>query len=1600
MRKKNRVKRSLSLLLSLAMLLSLLPGTVFAQGETVKGDEVTIEAGAELTTRENNFNKGWKFYLGTSSTAQNQNFDDSSWTDVDLPHDFSIIQSFTTSGEAESGFLPGGTGWYRKTFTMPAESAGKSILLNFDGVYMHAYIYVNGTFVGEHHYGYTSFAVDISDYLTCDGVTENVIAVKAVNNIPSSRWYSGSGIYRDVTLIVADPIHVDWNGTYVTTPNISSGDGTVQVEADIVNDGDSSASVTVTNTVYAKGGETALAAASTTVTVAAGSTVTATASPVVSNPGLWSIENPNLYTVVTELTVDGEVVDTYETEFGFRWFTFSSTGFALNGTNVKLNGVCLHHDQGALGSAAYYDAMYRQLSIMKDMGVNAIRTSHNPADEDFIAICNELGLLVIEEAFDGLNEAKNGNSYDFSTYFEASVDTGLYGATSEMTCSEYAARSMVKRDRNSPAVFAWSFGNEIQEGTYWTQIGTFDDLCADFIEWVDDEDGTRPVTIGDNNKASDSRIQDVLNVILNNNGIAGFNYANSASALYSLLQSWGGTSGSIIASETSSHTNSRGIYSSQANNSNADGKYHLTSYDTSSVTWGITAHDSIYNTYQYDGVAGEFVWTGFDYIGEPTPWNGTGSGSVSGAGAYPNSSYFGAVDTAGFAKDTFYLYRAQWNKNATTVHLVTAWDSDNMLTSGGTTPVWLYSNAAKVELYLNGNLIATSTRTANTSAAGHTYYTYTSVSNNSSVCTVSNGSGADALYGAFNVVYTAGTLSTKAYDENGSEITLDDSCGRYTVTTPDSVSKLVVSQNKTEAAADGSSLVYISVDVTDANGNLDTTATNNIVFSLTGNGEIVGVDNGDQATTAKFQQSSVLTNSTSANINAYAGKALVIVRTTEDAGSFTVNVASSGLTGGSATVTTTAVSDTTAEGLASYTMVKDYTVKAGTAPELDTAASGTLADGSSISGTIVWDAVSADTYNTPGDYTVSGTLTFAGLEAIPVTAKLHVIANVIAMRNVSTATTSGVVPTLPSTVSGVLADGTLSGEFNVTWDSVSTDALTTVGDIVTVNGAATVMGSETLPVTCTIRVAQAVQTESTNIAPQYLTLEQDIASANQSDVLTSITNGTTKPGDNTSERWTNWGNRTTSAEATLTLTWATAHAISSVNLYYYYDNCCAYPESIEFSYSLDGQNYTAIEATATQVETYSLGAQYSYTFAEVINPVGLKVTFTQQNGTSGSNCVGLTELEVMTYAASLEYNTSADLSGITVDGTAISGFAADTLAYEASGTSVAATTDANAGITVLPASGNVVRILTVSEDGSAAKTYAVTLTAACAHENTEIRNASDATCTEDGYTGDTYCTDCGGLVSSGTVIPATGHSWSDWTVTEATCTADGSKTRTCGTCGETETETIPATGHQHTEIRSASAAGCETEGYTGDTYCTDCGALIASGTTIAATGHTWNDGEVTQEPTETENGIKTYTCTVCGATKTEEIEYAKEPKAPTVSLKVTKNATTGKIVMTAQVDDYENLDDYYTITSHGIVYIYTTKLGSRVLTVNTSGRTKVSFGGYKEDGSYVYNLTPKSKAVSYTVRAYITYVDPDTGRTVYVYSDKVVGSYNTLNSNG
>ena len=1285
-------------------------GTTFTQEE-----EIALSGlGSERSTL---FNDGWKFSLSDPSGAESTSFNDGSWDAVTLPHDFSISQNFTTSGEAESGFLPGGTGWYRKSFTVPSGCDGKSVILSFDGVYQNAYVYVNGKQVGENHYGYTSFAFDISKYLVCDGLTDNVIAVKAVNKLPSSRWYSGSGIYRDVKLIVADQIHVSQNGTQITTPDIEKGVGTVSAKVKVANSGTSSANITVRNTVYDKKDQKVSESAETTLTVEAGSSAEASTNNVVTNPSLWSLDDPTQYYVRTEILSGGNVIDTYDTAFGFRWYKFTkNTGFSLNGKNVKLNGVCMHHDQGALGSAAYYDAMYRQLSILKDMGVNLIRATHNPYDEDFIDICDELGILVIEEAFDGWELAKNGNSNDFSVYFNKTLtgDNEILDGDTSMTWAEFAIKSMVKRDRNDPSVILWSLGNEIDEGCSGS-TANYPTIAENLINWIKEVDTQHPATLGSNRKTTSGNIAGAMAKVVASGGIAGYNYASS-SDLDRLADYNGGV---ILASETSSATNSRGIYVSTANNQNVDGKLHLTSYDTSKVGWGKTAHDSIWDTVTKDKVAGECVWTGFDYIGEPTPWNGTGTGSSNG-NPYPNSSYFGIVETTGFPKDTYYLYRSQWKQDDTTLHLVTAWDSDNMINKSGMTPVWVYSNAAKVELYRNGKKVGTATRTVHTTDAGHKYYTYTTQSADNSVCTTTSGANSESLYSVFNVAYEKGTISAKAYDESGKEIT--DFEGTASVSTPDAPAKLVVSKDKESITADGSSLSYISVDVTDANGNPDTTATNNIRFTLTGDGEIVGVDNGDQATVSKYQQASVLTGTTSANINAYAGKALVIVRSTNKAGNFTVKAESDSLTGGEAVVTTSSASDNNSNAMTSYRMAKHLYAPVGSSNvELPANATASYADGTTKTCKITWKSYDKAALKTVGSFRIEGSFT-DGTDTVEVSITAHIYGKIKGAENYSCITKPNTLPELPKTAMTYYADGSPFEAREVTWnlDGITEDTFKNIGDIITINGSVTAFG-ETYPITASVRVAEPVIDKYDNVATAALHLTDN---GPYNDTLAAINDGNRSDNGYSDSRWSTWDKKddSTHEDAVITMDWATAIATNQINLFYFYqpnDHAQSkLPTTVKFEYTLNsGYENGEIVSNGWQEITpagepeeindpslHKWTKGYTYKFAETINPIAIRITF------SYTGFIGLNEAEVMTPTTTYRTNTSAELSGIKIGNTNLTLGSDDRYEIdESSFDGLSFTNPENASVTVIPVSNREIKIVSVAEDGKSRRTYSVVL---------------------------------------------------------------------------------------------------------------------------------------------------------------------------------------------------------------------------------------------------------------------------------------------------
>lgn len=1325
--KNKRMKQWLSVLMAAVLTL----GSPAITADSAQAAETTAEILQDSTDREINFNKDWKFLFDETEQldAGGKDYNDSSWENVQIPHDFSITQEFSNDYEAESGFLPGGTGWYRKNVVFPASYGGKSVILNFDGVYNNAYVYINGTKIGEHHYGYTNFSFDISDLITCDGTSENVIAVKAVSEFPSSRWYSGAGIYRDVTLTVADPVHVGLNGTYVTTPQLEAqkdGDVTVKVETTVQNDSNTQINAAVRTTILdAKGTTVSKSPAENTLSIAAENSEKQTQEITVNKPKLWDCDNPNLYDVKTEILVGGKVVDTYTTEFGFRYFAYdANTGFSLNGTKMKMKGVCMHHDQGALGAAAYRDAVYRQVEILKEMGCNAIRASHNAPSKILLEACNELGMLMMDEVYDGWAYAKNGNSNDFSKYFNQTLgeNNHLIGGSSDEKWYQFALESFVNRDKNDPSVVMWSIGNEINFGvpgtTNPTYVTEYEGYASNMIQWIQDIDPTKPITHGDNNvagNASDLRTH-VDELLAASGGVVGLNYSPGVyGSLHQRKPDW-----CLVGSETVSAINSRGIYSTKSQFSQT-GNYQNTAYDTHAVDWGQTARNAWLPVIKNDFMSGTFVWTGFDYIGEPTNWNGLNTGSVSGdAKAIPNSSYFGIIDTAGFPKDSFYFYTSQWRDDKTTMHIVPGcWNEDDLVVSGGKVPVDLYSNAAKVELYLNGELIGSATRESITTDAGYAYGMYRTTSENPSKCTAGNtadNNTAGNMAAQFQVKYEAGTLSAKAYDENNNEIT--DTLGiKQVKTNSDEGSKLVVTPEKTEIAADGSSLAYITVDITDRNGEFASQADNNIRFTLTGHGEIAGVDNGNASTVDKFQQKSVLTNSKNANINAFSGKALVIIKSTETAGGFTLKVESDGMD--AKTVQVNTVNSAEAQPyIKSYDLKTEYQFDMGTKPSLQTKAAAVTSDNKNASLIVKWDEITEEIYNNPGEYQINGNMIY-GMEQIPVTATLQVKPVIAAIKHYSKATRPNIVPALPETVAAILPDGRLYGDYPVTWDSVSDTAFANIGDLVTINGTVTISENKTMPTKLTVRVAESITTTPKNIAPDCSSLTQTCYP--ESDNLRAIINGETDLAASRKDkqkRWTNWDSALLTGPA-ITFTWEDVQTLKSVNLYHYTDDSIhTLPTEVSFSYS-DGittKTLDANEVTATQVDTNN-NNKATYTFQSELNALSLTIKLANNN--QHPPYVGLVECEIINTGVSHQTNGTAVLSNFTINGTAVPGFTANNfnpdgytmniegLSQEAS---VAAEATNNASVSIVPAdAGGTIKVLVQSEDGKTTNIYSVKL---------------------------------------------------------------------------------------------------------------------------------------------------------------------------------------------------------------------------------------------------------------------------------------------------
>ena len=1305
---------------ALSIPLGLLTNSAWAVEDATRSDSTTqmsstpeVVYSSAVDSKQNrtsDFDANWKFMLSDSVQAQDPAFDDSAWQQGDLPHDYSITQKYSQSNEAESAYLPGGTGWYRKSFTIDRDLAGKRIAINFDGVYMNATVWFNGVKLGTHPYGYSPFSFDLTGNAKFGG--ENTIVVKVENRLPSSRWYSGSGIYRDVTLTVTDGVHVGNNGVAIKTPSLATQNGgnvTMNLTTKVANDTKAAANITLKQTVFPKGGKTDAAIGTVTTaskSIAAGASADVTSTITAASPKLWSIKNPNLYTVRTEVLNGGKVLDTYDTEYGFRWTGFdAASGFSLNGEKVKLKGVSMHHDQGSLGAVANRRAIERQVEILQKMGVNSIRTTHNPAAKALIDVCNEKGVLVVEEVFDMWNRSKNGNTEDYGKWFGQAIagDNAVLGGDKDETWAKFDLTSTINRDRNAPSVIMWSLGNEMMEGISGSVSG-FPATSAKLVAWTKAADSTRPMTYGDNKiKANWNESNTMGDNLTANGGVVGTNYSDGANydKIRTTHPSW-----AIYGSETASAINSRGIYNRTTGGAQSSDK-QLTSYDNSAVGWGAVASSAWYDVVQRDFVAGTYVWTGFDYLGEPTPWNGTGSGAV-GSWPSPKNSYFGIVDTAGFPKDTYYFYQSQWNDDVHTLHILPAWNENVVAKgSGNNVPVVVYTDAAKVKLYFTPKgstekrLIGEKSFTKKTTAAGYTYQVYEGADKDSTAH--------KNMYLTWNVPWAEGTISAEAYDENNRLIPEGSTEGNASVTTTGKAAKLKADADRKTITADGKDLSYIEVDVTDANGHIVPDAANRVTFDVKGAGKLVGVDNGSSPDHDSYQAD---------NRKAFSGKVLAIVQSTKEAGEITVTAKADGLQSSTVKIATTAVPGTSTEKtVRSFYYSRNYYVKTGNKPNLPSDVEVRYSDGTSDRQNVTWDAVSDDQIAKAGSFSVAGTV--AGQK---ISVRVTMIDEIGALLNYSASTPVGTPAVLPGSRPAVLPDGTVtSANFAVDWTKPADTVYNTAGTV-KVPGTATVFGKE-FKVTATIRVQRSQVTIGSSVSGNALRLTQNIPADKQSDTLNAIKDGSTTVDANTGgganpSAWTNWAySKAGHNTAEITFEYATEQQLGQIVMYFFRDsNAVRFPDAgkTKIQISADGKNWTDLAATETIAaqESSDRVKPYTYDFA----PVGatfVKVTVTNADTTtpSGVVCAGLTEIELKTATSKFVTNTSAALSSLTVNGTKVSDsvLAAGSYNTPAIIADVKAEGEGNASVTVLPAHDNVIRVITESEDHVTRKTFTINL---------------------------------------------------------------------------------------------------------------------------------------------------------------------------------------------------------------------------------------------------------------------------------------------------
>ena len=992
-----------------------------------------------IEDRKVEFNQNWHFKLNANAKdAVKPDADVSSWKKLDLPHDWSIYNDFDHDSPAqnEGGQLNGGDAWYRKTFKLDEEDLNKNVRITFDGVYMDSQVYVNGQLVGHYPNGYNQFSYDITDYLHKDG-RENVVAVHAINKQPSSRWYSGSGIYRDVTLQVTDKVHTEKNGTTILTPDLEkqqNGKVDTHVTSKIVNTDDKDHEILAEYQIIERNGQAVTDLVRTASQVLkAHQSASLNAILQVDKPKLWTVnsDKPALYELVTRVYRDGQLVDAKKDLFGYRYYNWTpNEGFSLNGERIKFHGVSLHHDHGALGAEENYKAEYRRLKQMKDMGVNSIRTTHNPASEQTLQIAAELGLLVQEEAFDTWYGGKK--QYDYGRFFDK--DATHPDAKKGEKWSDFDLRTMVERGKNNPAIVMWSIGNEIGEADGKPRsLATVKRL----VQVIKAVDKTRYVTMG----ADKFRFGDGSGdheKIANELDAVGFNYSeDNYKKLRAKHPNW-----LIYGSETSSATRTRGSYfrpeRELVHSNQAYRHYEQSDYGNDRVGWGKTATASWTFDRDNAGYAGQFIWTGTDYIGEPTPWHNQNHTPV-------KSSYFGIVDTAGIPKHDYFLYQSQWvsAEKKPMVHLLPHWNwenptlKENVADADGNIPVRAYSNAASVELFLNGNTLGKKTFTKKQTSDGRTYQ---------------EGAKPNELYLEWKVAFEAGTIEAVARDEAGNIIARDKI---VTAGEPAGV-RLVKEENA--IAADGKDLTYIYYEIVDSKGNVVPTANNLVRFQLHGQGQIVGVDNGEQASRERYKEQA----DGSWIRKAFNGKGVVIVKSTEQAGKFTLTAHSDFLKSGQTTIFT-GKKDQEEKTVLGTEVPKVRTV-IGQAAKMPSKVGFIYSDGSRAKLPVEWSAVDV---NQPGIFTVKGVA-----EGRDVEARVEVLALEAELPVVKRIAPSTDLSTVDPSVTYVLSDGTL-GSYDVDrWEVAAEDQakLTIPGSRIQAKG---ISGDDEIAATFVVAEGQA-----------------------------------------------------------------------------------------------------------------------------------------------------------------------------------------------------------------------------------------------------------------------------------------------------------------------------------------------------------------------------------------------------------------------------------------------------------------------------------------------------------------------------------------------